>query len=466
MFQQREQQQNRNDVNDYNVEINGVKYYPVDGGFWFDGEEHQVYRDASGNDYYVYEGQLHGIYTLLSQKQIRTEDEKQGETKRPENEKQGETKRPEKEKYINITVTNSKGTLTPVKASRDATVDELIRLLTSIARDANAEASNDDIKIFLKENKKLIEVKRGTKLSDYAQLKKKRARVYLTLETEAEKVAKQVAKQEAELRQQAENVARQEAELRQQAENLARQEAELRQQAENVARQEAELNKKREKRERRLAKKREKKKKRQKKQKIMNGLKKDIRSRHAADKAAADKAAANKAAADKTAADKAAADKAVRNVEERLAQAEERLAQERQERQKAETKHETDKETGDLMHGIYGLLLGGGGGGGNNYSDQYSSEDEETSDDEVYYYRTPPPKKTKTKTKTIRKPPPKKTKTIRKPPPTKTKTKTKTKTNNLQRLQKQLEIGMKDRGGYEGKARGNLYEPSFKQFTV
>ena len=438
MFQQREQQQNRNDVNDYNVEINGVKYYPVDGGFWFDGEEHQVYRDASGNDYYVYEGQLHGIYTLLSQKQIRTEDEKQGETKRPENEKQGETKRPEKEKYINITVTNSKGTLTPVKASRDATVDELIRLLTSIARDANAEASNDDIKIFLKENKKLIEVKRGTKLSDYAQLKKKRARVYLTLETEAEKVAKQVAKQEAELRQQ----------------------------AENVARQEAELNKKREKRERRLAKKREKKKKRQKKQKIMNGLKKDIRSRHAADKAAADKAAANKAAADKTAADKAAADKAVRNVEERLAQAEERLAQERQERQKAETKHETDKETGDLMHGIYGLLLGGGGGGGNNYSDQYSSEDEETSDDEVYYYRTPPPKKTKTKPKTIRKPPPKKTKTIRKPPPTKTKTKTKTKTNNLQRLQKQLEIGMKDRGGYEGKARGNLYEPSFKQFTV
>ena len=438
MFQQREQQQNRNDVNDYNVEINGVKYYPVDGGFWFDGEEHQVYRDASGNDYYVYEGQLHGIYTLLSQKQIRTEDEKQGETKRPENEKQGETKRPEKEKYINITVTNSKGTLTPVKASRDATVDELIRLLTSIARDANAEASNDDIKIFLKENKKLIEVKRGTKLSDYAQLKKKRARVYLTLETEAEKVAKQVAKQEAELRQQ----------------------------AENVARQEAELNKKREKRERRLAKKREKKKKRQKKQKIMNGLKKDIRSRHAADKAAADKAAANKAAADKTAADKAAADKAVRNVEERLAQAEERLAQERQERQKAETKHETDKETGDLMHGIYGLLLGGGGGGGNNYSDQYSSEDEETSDDEVYYYRTPPPKKTKTKPKTIRKPPPKKTKTIRKPPPTKTKTKTKTKTNNLQRLQKKLEIGMNDRGGYEGKARGKLYEPSFKQFTV
>ena len=438
MFQQREQQQNRNDVNDYNVEINGVKYYPVDGGFWFDGEEHQVYRDASGNDYYVYEGQLHGIYTLLSQKQIRTEDEKQGETKRPENEKQGETKRPEKEKYINITVTNSKGTLTPVKASRDATVDELIRLLTSIARDANAEASNDDIKIFLKENKKLIEVKRGTKLSDYAQLKKKRARVYLTLETEAEKVAKQVAKQEAELRQQ----------------------------AENVARQEAELNKKREKRERRLAKKREKKKKRQKKQKIMNGLKKDIRSRHAADKAAADKAAANKAAADKTAADKAAADKAVRNVEERLAQAEERLAQERQERQKAETKHETDKETGDLMHGIYGLLLGGGGGGGNNYSDQYSSEDEETSDDEVYYYRTPPPKKTKTKPKTIRKPPPKKTKTNRKPPPTKTKTKTKTKTNNLQRLQKKLEIGMNDRGGYEGKARGKLYEPSFKQFTV
>ncbi len=196
------------------------------------------------------DGQIHGIYNEHLNL-VRTEEEKQGETKR--------TKPP---KMINILVTNKKGTSTPVKVSREATVDAFIRLLTSIARDANAEASNDDIKIFLKENKKLIEVKRGTKLSDYAQLKKKRARVNLTVPTPEDKEA-ELKKKEAEAaakiqaiqrgkKERAELKARQEAavieaelkklakkkvaELRQQVAVIeAKKEAELRQQKKKLA---------------------------------------------------------------------------------------------------------------------------------------------------------------------------------------------------------------------------------------
>lgn len=416
MFRQRAKPQRRYDVNDDSVlYIDGAKYYRIDDEFKdIDGVRCQIYRDASGNDYYMKDGQIHGIYNehlnlenLFSQRQIRTEEEKQGETKRPEKEKQGETKRTKPPKMINILVTNSKGTSTPVKARRDATVDELIGLLTSIARDADVSASNSDIKIFLEEKgKRTIEVKRGTKLSDYATLKKKRARIRLELQTDLEKVAKQ----EAEVRQ---------------AEKVATQEAEVRQ---------AELEKT-EKEIRRSERRRKKQLRKKKKERFVERYVRQ-RKREQSEQRKREQGEQRKRERMTEKETEPTADKAVKNAEERLAQ----------DRQKAAIKHETAKDTGGFMHGIFGWFVSGGGGGGNDSSDQYSSEDEETSDDEDDYYDNSTPKKT----------------TTRKP----RKQQKQQYNKKQQRQQKKLEINMNDRGGYTGKGRSKLYEPSFKQFTV
>ena len=95
---------------------------------------------------------------------------------------------PPKKRTIRLQVINESGDMTTISATRSASVDEVIELLTLGAQDILPNAPSAAISIFLKKNGTWEEeVKRGTNLSDYKQLKKKTARIKVILDPEVMK---------------------------------------------------------------------------------------------------------------------------------------------------------------------------------------------------------------------------------------------------------------------------------------
>ena len=109
-----------------------------------------------------------------------------------------ETPKSPKKRSIRLQVINEAGSMTTVNASRGATVNELIELLTLGARDIIPNAPNSAIQVFLKKSGAWnIEVKRDTTLSEYKQLTKKAARIKIVLDPDIMKrVGEELAEQE------------------------------------------------------------------------------------------------------------------------------------------------------------------------------------------------------------------------------------------------------------------------------
>ena len=88
-----------------------------------------------------------------------------------------------KKRKIRLQVTNESGSMTNIHASRDASVDEIIELLSLSANELFPDAPPKAIHIFIKMNGNWdTEAMRGTPISDYKPLTKKAARIRVTLD--------------------------------------------------------------------------------------------------------------------------------------------------------------------------------------------------------------------------------------------------------------------------------------------